>query len=193
MVTRQAGVLGAWRGPHAPPSGRRLLDGCINYARRLHRATIGFEGDGQRHEGRPTAWRLLWLDQRYGSSVIEATEAPGSHEEAMGSDAPSACGGLLLASSPRIRPDPSERLAEQMFDARAAELRVAAQLGQHGLHLTLAKAEMPQGGEDLGMHVDESWRHRAAVGGTIRVPEAEGPFMLAVDEQLAAMGGSMMG
>ena len=45
---------------------------------------------------------------------------------------------------------------EQLFDARAAELRIAAQLGQHRLHLALAKAEMAQGGEDLGMRVDES-------------------------------------
>jgi hypothetical protein len=36
-----------------------------------------------------------------------------------------------------------------MFDARAGELRVTTQLGQHRLHLTLAKAEVTQGGEDL--------------------------------------------
>jgi hypothetical protein len=46
-------------------------------------------------------------------------------------------------------PDPAARLAEQTFDIRAAQLRVAAQLTEHGLHLTLAKAEVAQGGEDL--------------------------------------------
>ena len=89
-------------------------------------------------------------------------------------------------------PDSTERLAEQMFDARAGELRVAAQLGQHILHLTLAKSEVAQRGEDLGMHVDESRRCRAAVGGAIGVPEGEGLLRPTVDEQFAAMGGSMM-
>jgi hypothetical protein len=42
------------------------------------------------------------------------------------------------------------------------------------------------------MNVDESRHNRGAIGSAIRVPEGEGPVMLALDEQLSAMGGSMM-
>jgi hypothetical protein len=49
-----------------------------------------------------------------------------------------------------------------------------------------------QSGEDLGVRVEESRRCRAAVGSAIRVSKGESLLMLALDEQLAAMGGSMM-
>jgi hypothetical protein len=75
VVTRQPGILGAWRGPQAPPSGGRAIDGCMNYLHGGSAApTIGFDGDGQRQEGRPTAWRLLWEDQRYGSEPVPEKE-----------------------------------------------------------------------------------------------------------------------
>ena len=51
---------------------------------------------------------------------------------------------------------------------------------------------MTQGGEDLGVCVDEARRHRVAVDGAVRVSEDESPVVLALDEQLAAMDGTVM-
>ena len=60
--------------PASPPPNRPL-DGCMNY---LHAGspapTIGFEEDDQREEGRPTTWRLLWRDDRYGSNGVPPNE-----------------------------------------------------------------------------------------------------------------------
>ena len=60
--------------PASPPPNRPL-DGCMNY---LHAGaaapTIAFEGDGQRREGRPTTWRLLWGDSRYGHNGVPPNE-----------------------------------------------------------------------------------------------------------------------
>jgi hypothetical protein len=56
--------------------------------------------------------------------------------------------------SPGFWPDSAQRLTQQAFDARSAELGVGAQLGEHRLHLALAEAEVAQGGEDLGVRVD---------------------------------------
>jgi hypothetical protein len=75
VVERQPGIFGRWRWPQAPPSGGRLVDGCMNYLHGGSAApTIGFEEDGQRQEGRPTTWRLLWWDQRYGSEPVPEKE-----------------------------------------------------------------------------------------------------------------------
>jgi hypothetical protein len=90
------------------------------------------------------------------------------------------------------RLDPAKRLTELMFDARAFQLRVAAKLGEHGLHLGLAEAQLAQGGEELRMHVDDARRPGAAVSRAIRVPEGRRTLAPAVDEQLPAMDGSMM-
>ena len=79
-----------------------------------------------------------------------------------------------------------------MLDAGTAEFGVGAQLGEHGLHLGFAEAEVAQGGEDLGVCVDALRDERVAVGSAIGVPEAERTIALDVNEQLAAMGGSMV-
>jgi hypothetical protein len=49
-----------------------------------------------------------------------------------------------------------------------------------------------QGGEDLGVGVDALRDERVAVGSAIGMPEAERAIAGEVDEQLAAMGGSMV-
>jgi hypothetical protein len=75
VVTPQPGFFGALRRPLPPPAGGRPLDGCMNYLHGGSAApTIGFEEDGQRQEGRPTTWRLLWRDQRYGGEPIPEKE-----------------------------------------------------------------------------------------------------------------------
>lgn len=44
------------------------IDGCMNYLCRDSPApTIAFPEDDLRKEGRPTLWRLVWADDRYGS------------------------------------------------------------------------------------------------------------------------------
>ncbi len=93
---------------------------------------------------------------------------------------------------PSSWPDAAQRLAEQAFDGRSVELGVCTQLGEHGLHLTLAKAEVAQGGEDLGVCVDAAWVYWVPVSGAIRVAEDQSTVAVALDEQLAAMDGSVM-
>jgi hypothetical protein len=54
----------------------RRLDGCINYLHGDFEApTIRFQEDGQRKEGRPTMWRLVWRDDRYGDQPIPVEES----------------------------------------------------------------------------------------------------------------------
>jgi hypothetical protein len=51
------------------------VDGPMNYLHGGHPApTIGFANDGQREEGRPTLWHLIWVDNRYGTKPIPAEE-----------------------------------------------------------------------------------------------------------------------
>jgi len=51
------------------------IDGCMNYLCRDSPApTIAFPEDGMRKDGRPTTWRLIWEDDRYGSHGIPADE-----------------------------------------------------------------------------------------------------------------------
>ena len=54
----------------------RMLDGCMNYLHADFEApTIAFEGDSPRHDGRPTTWRLVWCDDRYGDKPIPEEES----------------------------------------------------------------------------------------------------------------------
>ena len=99
---------------------------------------------------------------------------------------------LRSLRSPSFRSDSAQRFSEQAFDGRSAELCVAAQLGEHRLHLAFAKAELAQGGEDLGVRVDEPWRHRVPVSGAVSMAEDQSSVVLPRDEQLAAMDGSAM-
>lgn len=51
-------------------------EGCMNYLHKGSNApTIAFPGDGQRQEGKPTSWCLLWVDERYGKNPIPEEEA----------------------------------------------------------------------------------------------------------------------
>jgi hypothetical protein len=51
------------------------IDGPMNYLHGGQPApTIAFANDGQRGEGRPTLWHLLWVDNRYGTKPIPAEE-----------------------------------------------------------------------------------------------------------------------
>lgn len=48
-----------------------MLDGAMNYLHADFGApTIEFEGDTPRNDGRPTTWRLVWRDDRYGDRPI---------------------------------------------------------------------------------------------------------------------------
>ena len=71
------GFIGLFKQPEISTSDEFELDGCMNYLHQGANApTIAFEGDGPRGEGRPTAWRLLWKDDRYldGDLPSEETE-----------------------------------------------------------------------------------------------------------------------
>ena len=53
----------------------RMLDGCVNYLHADFAApTIAFDEDSPRHDGRPTTWRLVWCDDRYGQKPIPEEE-----------------------------------------------------------------------------------------------------------------------
>src|SRR6185503_9209415 len=92
------------------------------------------------------------------------------------------CRFVPLLPSPGCRSDSAEGFAKQAFDANIAEFGVGAQLGEHGLDLGLAKAEVAQSGEDLGVCVDALRHERVAVGSAVRMAEAERAIALAVDE-----------
>jgi Immunity protein 72 len=62
-------------GPSREIDGR-ALDGCMNYLHGDFAApTIEFDGDAPRNDGRPTTWRLVWRDDRYGDARIPAEES----------------------------------------------------------------------------------------------------------------------
>jgi hypothetical protein len=53
-----------------------LLDGCMNYLHGAFEApTIAFKEDAPRRDGRPTTWRLVWRDDRYGDKPIPDEES----------------------------------------------------------------------------------------------------------------------
>jgi len=53
----------------------RTLDGCMNYLHGDFAApTIAFDEDEPRHDGRPTTWRLVWCDDRYGDKPVPDEE-----------------------------------------------------------------------------------------------------------------------
>lgn len=53
----------------------RTLDGCMNYLHGDFEApTIAFDEDDPRNDGRPTTWRLVWRDDRYGANPIPEEE-----------------------------------------------------------------------------------------------------------------------
>jgi hypothetical protein len=75
-------------GPHRTPGGLpyelpeswevagRTIDGCLNYLHADFEApTIAFKEDLPRRDGRPTTWRLVWRDDRYGDNPIPAEES----------------------------------------------------------------------------------------------------------------------
>ena len=76
------------------------------------------------------------------------------------------------ARSTRFRSDSAKRLIEQAFNGRSFELCITRS-SESTVHLALAEAEAAQGGEDLGVCVDEARRHRVAVGGAVGVSEDE--------------------
>jgi hypothetical protein len=54
----------------------RTLDGAMNYLHGDFEApTIKFQGDLPRNDGRPTTWRLVWRDDRYGDKPIPQEES----------------------------------------------------------------------------------------------------------------------
>lgn len=65
--------------PYALADSREVdghtLDGCMNYLCGAFEApNIQFREDDQRHDGRPTTWRLVWRDDRYGDQPIPDEE-----------------------------------------------------------------------------------------------------------------------
>ena len=53
----------------------RTLDGCMKYLHADFAApTIAFQEDSPRHDGRPTTWRLVWRDDRYGENPMPEEE-----------------------------------------------------------------------------------------------------------------------
>lgn len=80
--------VGRHAGKHTSPGGvpyelgdtwevdGRPLDGPMNYLHGDFEAPmIAFEGDLPRNDGRPTTWRLVWRDDRYGADPIPDEES----------------------------------------------------------------------------------------------------------------------
>jgi len=72
---RTISTYGIWE-PVTKVGSRYETDGCLNYLHADSPApTIDFPEDGQRHEGRPTLWRLIWADERYGEQPVPREES----------------------------------------------------------------------------------------------------------------------
>lgn len=75
QTTNQQDMLSKLRFRRPQPGEVVAIDGCMNYLHADAAApTIAFPEDGQRREGRPTVWRLLWKDDRYGKNGIPDEE-----------------------------------------------------------------------------------------------------------------------
>lgn len=66
--------------PYQLPESRNVdghtLDGALNYLHGDFAApTIAFQEDTPRNDGRPTMWRLVWRDDRYGDRPVPDEEA----------------------------------------------------------------------------------------------------------------------
>jgi hypothetical protein len=82
---------------------------------------------------------------------------------------PSLLFGLGRALSRRA--NSAQGFTEQSFRRRVAQFVVGAELGEDGPDVLLAKAQMAQTCEDLGLRVDDSGRYGVAVGAAVCVPE----------------------
>lgn len=72
---RSGGFIGMFQKPKAPAGGTFDVDGCMNYLHQGSPAPSVFsENDGQRGEGRPAVWRLIWEDTRYVDGLIPVKE-----------------------------------------------------------------------------------------------------------------------
>jgi hypothetical protein len=88
--------------------------------------------------------------------------------------------------------NPAQGFAQQALDSRVAESVVFAEHLEHCADLALPKAEATQGGEELGLHVERLGLRRVAIFGAIGMVNANAHVGVMFDEELPAMGRSMM-
>jgi hypothetical protein len=86
----------------------------------------------------------------------------------------------------------AQRLTQQSLGIRIAELGACEQLGQHGLDIALAEAEVSQARIDLALSIDDPGVDVTPVGGAVGVPEYHGSVDLKLDAELAAVGGTVV-
>jgi hypothetical protein len=94
------------------------------------------------------------------------------------------------------RMNPAQRLPQQIFQARRPKLRVALQLGEHGSDLSLAKAEVAERREDLGVSADDLGRaggaDRAPIRAAVGVAKANLSVTAPLEVELTAVSGPVV-
>ena len=86
----------------------------------------------------------------------------------------------------------AQGFAQQALHRCLAQLVIGTELGEDSPDVSFAKAQVAQGGEDLGLRLDDPRRSGLAVGAAVRVPEHRRAVEARFDEELAAMGGTVM-
>jgi len=88
---------------------------------------------------------------------------------------------------------PGQRCAEQTVEGSRAKRRFALQVLERGTDLSFAKAEVAQGGEDLGPKIEQLRPHVATILRAVGMADAERAALAPVDRDLAAVGGAVVG
>ena len=99
----------------------------------------------------------------------------------------------LASPSDSAQSDSAQAFAQQVFDACVSEVAVSMHLSEHGPDLALAKAEAAQSRKKLARNVDRLGLLHLAVFRAIRMPESNAPAGVALDDELAAMRGAVVG
>jgi len=85
-----------------------------------------------------------------------------------------------------------QRSAHPLLDRGTCKFTLALELLERSMHVSFAKTEAAQRPEGLGSCFEHLGPYDATVGAAVGVADAEGRCR-AVDEQLAAMGGAVVG
>ena len=88
--------------------------------------------------------------------------------------------------------EPGQCFAQQAVKGSLLQSRLALQLLKRGTDLCFAKAEIAQGGEDLGANLEHLRLHALTIFSAIGMADAQSTALAPGETDLAAMGRAMM-
>ena len=96
-------------------------------------------------------------------------------------------------SAPHARgAEAGQRFAQQAVKGSLLQRPFALQLLERGTDLCFPKAEIAQGGEDLGANVERLRFHAVAIFSAVGMADAQSTALAPSESDLATMGRSMM-